>query len=78
MSEFSIKPVPFSTGYMGREVNFTFGGNQSACGTPNNESKIINGDVAGGFKASKAEVYDQHIKDNEESMRRFYAMWSSL
>jgi hypothetical protein len=78
MNYFSIKPVAL-TGYMGREITpFTFGGNQSACSTPKNESKIINGDVAGGFKASKAEVYDQHIKDNEESMRRFYAIWSSL
>jgi hypothetical protein len=31
-----------------------------------------------GFKASKAEVDAQLIKDNEKSMRRFYAMWSPL
>jgi hypothetical protein len=31
-----------------------------------------------GFKASKADVDAQRIKDNDESMRRFYAMWSSL
>jgi hypothetical protein len=30
------------------------------------------------FKASKADVDAQRIKDNDESMRRFYAMWSSL
>jgi hypothetical protein len=31
-----------------------------------------------GFKASKADVDAQRIKDNDESMRRFYAMWSPL
>jgi hypothetical protein len=36
------------------------------------------GNGGSGFKASKVEVDAQRIKDNEESMRRFYAMWSSL
>jgi hypothetical protein len=31
-----------------------------------------------GFKASKVDVDAQRIKDNDESMRRFYAMWSAL
>ena len=31
-----------------------------------------------GFKASKADVNAQRIKDNDESMRGFYAMWGSL
>jgi hypothetical protein len=31
-----------------------------------------------GFKASKVDVDAQRIKDNDESMRRFYAMWSPL
>ncbi len=34
MSEFSIKPVPFSTGYIGREVTYTFGGTEMPEMTP--------------------------------------------